>query len=620
MPVVPSARSTVGASGNVASRRFAMPSILGGARVNPTFLRASHRQQTPVYRSARGATPEAFGAAEGRALSGLGAAVLDIARQEKELHLKRLDVEFSTRVRELMYGDPETGRGGYMNSRGEAALGSYKTVRDGINAIREDVVGKAQGRDVRNRLMMSVDQNMTSAFTRMAQHSNAQRRSVAAALAEARMENALNDAYNDPALLNKALAVVESETRAGMAAQGLSDPAILESRLRDGQSGVVKNVIGGLLNRKDVVGAAEAFGQYEEFLSAEDRSDLSVALETARTNLALKSVSDEILAGRLDGSMSAADATAAIMQVDDPKHRKIIDSNVQHGLTMHSRQTTEALNGAVADASTFLSGGGMLSDFLAENPGHAARLRENPEKMALLQRHNDAMVEGRTHAETDVPSIAQNYLTMSHSELAAVPPDEIAMLRGSLTKDTHDKVMSYYRAARNKAETEAGGDGGSVERDTYSAANRLLEENIRVNLGIKVGTKMSRGDADVVQSLRREMDIAVEDFVAQNNRQPSNSEIRNMQDELFVEAATGGTNLWLFRIGSKKLDIFDLQQMPIDELMDVRYDFDDVPTFFAKRAERYYPEAEEDDVAKAYILNMAGFEDEAVQLLSVSGQ
>ena len=117
------------------------------------------RQQAaprPVFQSSAAATPDAFGASIGRGLqvaaqgaSSFGDAMQRIKVQEQETELKTLDVEFSNRVRTLMYGDPIEETTGYLSTQNRDAIGGHVPLRDAIMKAREELISSAESDNVK---------------------------------------------------------------------------------------------------------------------------------------------------------------------------------------------------------------------------------------------------------------------------------------------------------------------------------------------------------------------------------------------------------------------------------------------------------------------------------------
>ena len=269
------------------------------------------RQQAapnPVYQSSAGATPDAFGASIGRGLEVLGQGISavsdvmqDIQVQQQETELKSLDVEFSNRVRTLMYGDPENETPGYLSTQNDDAVDGHVPLRDAIMKAREELVSSAGSDTVRSRFTVAADRRVNQALTQAAQHSTRARQSQALVISQARISNAQNDAANNPDTVKEGLAVVQSEVETYLLKTGQSDEDVILNKVLEQQSALVEVSIAGALGRKDPEQAAMILRQNADFMTGEDRAKASLSVLQALTLNEAQTIFDEILGLDLEG-------------------------------------------------------------------------------------------------------------------------------------------------------------------------------------------------------------------------------------------------------------------------------------------------------------------------------
>ena len=309
MAVVPVASRSTDPGGRVSRATLRSPS--GGDPSHQPLIFPNARQQSapnPVFRSSARATPDAFGAGLGRGLEQVGQGVSLLSQslrsievQEQETELKTLDVEFSNRVRDLMYGNPDTGIEGYLSTQGDNAVGGHTIVRDAITTVREELGDTASSQKVRDRFAVAIAPRVRQAFTNAGQHATRARQQQAIVMSQAQLAAAENDAANDPAMLKRGLAVARAVTENLMMNQGHTEEEVIEFEVLNNQSSMVKVTIASALGRKDTEGAAAIYRENAEFMTADDRAQASVSLLQSLTLGEAQNIYDEGVALGLEG-------------------------------------------------------------------------------------------------------------------------------------------------------------------------------------------------------------------------------------------------------------------------------------------------------------------------------
>ena len=326
MPVVPSAVRQVDPGGRVRGGAFRSTPIAVEAPLRgilPGFRQ--RKAPSPVFQSAAGATPEAFGAGVARAklqtptstgigegLGALGTGLLNltnsleqIQRQEQEIELKTLDVQFSNNIRNLMYGNPEDNQEGFLSSKTQDAVAKHIPLRAAIAKVREDLIKGVSSKNVRDRFILAANGRIGHAYTQAARHVIAERQQAAIVISQARIDNARNDASNNPETLKDGLATVSQEIMKSMSLQGISNEEAVASEILKAHSKTVAVSIAGSLSREQDQEALKTLKEFGPFMAANDLARANISVANALMVTSAQSVFDQIVSLGLTGDERA---------------------------------------------------------------------------------------------------------------------------------------------------------------------------------------------------------------------------------------------------------------------------------------------------------------------------
>lgn len=194
----------------------------------------------PVYQSAAGATPEAFGAIQARGLqrlgdqaSRVGDRIAELAARQlienNEREAKRLDVEYSRRLRTIAFGDGTPDNPGYYNTRGENALSALGSVQEQIAKARDELLSSTTNPRVREMFGMASEIRQENQLEGIFRYASKQRELANDAVSEARIAEARDDAataWADPKLLAQSEALVRSEVMDMAERNGWADEVV----------------------------------------------------------------------------------------------------------------------------------------------------------------------------------------------------------------------------------------------------------------------------------------------------------------------------------------------------------------------------------------------------------
>lgn len=251
----------------------------------------------PVYQSAANATPDAFGATAARSTQRAGQmisqasdALSDIVIREQiednERNAKELDVEYSKRLRTIMWGDGTEENPGFRNMHGENALRARQATVEAMNKARKELLDSAPNPrvaemfDLASTVRLNAEMEDVSAFV-------SRERVVANnAMTEARVQEAADSAavgWNDSANIKRQLGITAGEISEYAERNGLS-PEAAASKMQAAQTNILEAAITAAL----VHGPAQAQSVYEEFKSFIDgtaRARIEKNIKAARDSL-----------------------------------------------------------------------------------------------------------------------------------------------------------------------------------------------------------------------------------------------------------------------------------------------------------------------------------------------
>jgi phage baseplate assembly protein W len=210
----------------------------------------------PVYQNASGATPDAFGAAGGRALEQAGATLervsdrlgnlaLQQQRDENVKALKEADAEFRNGLLAIQYGDGTPENPGFFGLQGDNAVNATKDYQDRITKLRDQVSTKLGNDAVRREFGVDADKTTGEVTARMSRHVTGERVKSQIATSEARLQVAVREAaagFNDPQVLATSLATARGEALSQAQLQG-SSPEVTIALVRNAESAVISAAV-----------------------------------------------------------------------------------------------------------------------------------------------------------------------------------------------------------------------------------------------------------------------------------------------------------------------------------------------------------------------------------------
>ena len=448
MPTVP------GASGT-----FRNPGIAVGAYISPQFKTqyAAPAPAAPI-RTARFATPNAFGlgqakglAAFSQGLANMGQALERIQLQDEENELKSLDVELSNRIRAELYGDPESGQEGYFTTQNNDALDGYVPVRQRIAKIRDEMLQDIGSNRVKDRFTVAAGRRLNVAFTEMAQHNNSARNNVSQQVSEARINNAKNDAADNPAVLPQSLAAIGQEVVAKMNRSGVTDDTVIANEVEKEQTDAVLQSINLQLSQGNANGAAALLRDYAEIITPAALAKASAAVMRNLTIEEGQRIADEAEAQGLRGAGAREFVKA---QASNPAIRDDAMSRIDYqarNRRLERQDTMQAISEALPGKAQaqFDEIRGLVGDDFAQGIEMAREIEDPRLRDEVVRRLS--VEEGRDRARNSPANVANEVDLMVRSAIEEAGSDDPDDIAGVLEEWNKTRPDEFSATLTNKA-------------------------------------------------------------------------------------------------------------------------------------------------------------------------
>jgi len=447
------------------------------------------------------ATPDAFGAAEGRAMQGVSSGLGLIAQRAEEVQNERDEtaareafVSASGRLREAMRGE-----NGYLTRQGEDAFEGYNDFSSEV-----DNIGGEHGQPLSQNARRIYDQLWASrregALNSGATHATNQRNAHRQMVLEAQVDQHRNGAIEDAGMMSRAFTADGDVTtifdqeleagadaiRAGLASQGVTDATVVSNAVDSWRSETIRISIAATLDNGDTEGAERIFNSREQLLIGADR-------ETARALIQQEGMREEMQAATSDIFAQFGTDTAAARRYIRANYSGEEEDNLlsrYNGRVSESRADREAVRQtSEREALEILDNGGGWDDLsssqrasldeslrvrlmqgrpLATSPQrYLDVVSMQPEELARVDlvdvwswasesdyRRIEGMVRSAQTAEREGREVSRSDRVRVQSQSAAVA--RIATLNGVTDEDEVYRLMTDLQQAVDERETQSG--------------------------------------------------------------------------------------------------------------------------------------------------------------------
>ena len=455
------------------------------------------------YQTAKGATPEAFGAGPAREVTNLGKTLsqqvsndvgkiaLDIQQEDNESEAEKLDAEAMRRVRIESYGgqlDPNSEmKKGYYNLRNDEAVAQTGAFQAAIKKHYDDVLATASNDAVKRMLSKSFTKGYQSEFDSAAkfhigQRNNAQKIHSAARIQEAQQQGVLGD----DSKYQGAYAIVAAMTEKSLRQQGITDRATIASTIQDQTSKMAIGRIQRLMSEEDYE-AARVFADREIAAGRLDELSAGKTLTALRNGVTQQKAFKEAdaITGANGANLVDADGMVNPRKIAAAYEKaKTLPADVRKAAVAQIDRVKKRLedleNMAVGDAQAealkAITGGQDFATWMLQNPKEARLLFSRRGAVSTLQNFERKTVKGQLYADTP---------TDRGNEVMALPSGSLkdgqitgnTLQIGSQTYASTDFTEAQWKSLPGKISTAKNKESSDASKSTpYTRANSLLKE------------------------------------------------------------------------------------------------------------------------------------------------
>lgn len=219
----------------------------------PTVPQAAPSVQSrpldPGYQNASSASLDAFGALQGAGLAQTGARLQGVSdefgrlalkaqMEDNEREAKKLDIELSSTLRSINYGDGTAQNPGYFGLKGEAALQGYGNAQKAVQEAQKKLLESGKNDRVKQMFGEVAARRVESELNTMARFVGQERVRAADTVSEARLSEAANDAakaWNNPTIIQRSVGLAVNEIK-DMAQRNGWGPEVEAAKVREATS------------------------------------------------------------------------------------------------------------------------------------------------------------------------------------------------------------------------------------------------------------------------------------------------------------------------------------------------------------------------------------------------
>ena len=298
---------------------------LGGTGILPP------REAVPsaTFSNPGGVTPENFGAGVGRAAQDLaqgGRQLSDVLVQAatndlimaNEREAKQLDISYSKRIRDLMYGDGTPENPGYYGLRGEAAVKARPEVMAALEEARTSIAGRAGNPKIAAMFNQASAARMDSELKVVGRHFQAQSVVANDNTHKARIKDFGDNAiahYNDPEQRNRDIAAMRAEVETYQRDKGATQE-VIDSKMQEALSLAHQGIVERILAGGDFTGAMAYYQAHEGEIDGPTQTDIlnKIAQHTSATASGVKRTVRETIKSLRSGAVpdNLAETQAAV--------------------------------------------------------------------------------------------------------------------------------------------------------------------------------------------------------------------------------------------------------------------------------------------------------------------
>ena len=405
---------------------------------------------SPGRRSVPQASPEAFGAAEGRATQGLAQTVsataqaagdlaLQMQQEDIERQLKKLDVATSQFQLQQLVGDEKNP--GYLMQKGENALNGRKALDESLAKHQQELLAGVSDEKVKSMWSDVYVARRQKTDATINQHYQEQNEVSKDLVSKARIATAADEAAAGLVVPGAAVRTAADEA-VSMADRAGLGPDAKKQFVAEHTTQVIKAAIVGEIKRGNLGKAQGLFKTYGEGMLGQEQALVQEMLQGNQDEEAAQSVADSAFAAGLPID-EAAVAIHAKYSV------KVADAAVRRLATMHGLKDKAEADQKDADSAYFY--GGMnhpeapksLDQLRLENPEAFARTTKDPVALNGLHAAEEARALGRVFARKSDGETFASIFKLPSEERARV---NLEVARHTLTSTEYNSLVKTQAA------------------------------------------------------------------------------------------------------------------------------------------------------------------------------
>lgn len=616
-----------------------MPTV---PQISPTV---QSRPLDPGFQSGAAATVDAFGSPLGGALAQTGQRISGLAdelgrlalkeqMEDNEREAKKLDVELSSALRSINYGDGTAQNPGYFGLKGEAALQGYEGARKSVAETQKKLLDSAKNDRVKQMFAEVSARRVESELNTMARFVGQERVRAADTVSEARLSEAANDAaraWNNPQIIQRSVALAVNEVK-DMAQRNGWGKEVEAAKTREAISVIATGAAKAALAVEATGAAQRIFRQYEANFSPEARASISKQIRDGSVQHSAQALRDQAIAAH------PGDLEKQAEFIRQKASGKVEDAALSSISTWHSIQRASQADRERAENKALRGESQAAFDQIkADNPGDpaaqvAAARRLAPElRDAVEQRiksehtFQNALKEDKARAgrqaehEVRMAAAARDRAEKEENRLAFKTADDLISqgsklsdlspeIRSKLTPEQRNSLMIYEeKKARGEQFAK---QSNEVKLNEYltMTPDRLGEVSQS-----ELMSNLSQSDYAIVENLRKQSLLG--------KRDPSNpyslpARVRQKTVELLGPADTDAKKKRHARIQAMVEEEIDREQRDTKrrltpererEIIDDVFDKTMMPGWFGRTNEvpaydavESVPEADRKQIREAY--------------------
>lgn len=501
-----------------------------GPRVATAPLQVS-REQPKDYSTA-------FGAAEGRALQGVGKQVAQVGDrlgqittelqiQENEFQVKKADVALSEGYRILLDGDGTPENPGYRSLKGEEATKALPVLNARLSELRKNVTENIQGTRAKEMFSAYSAPKEQTAFGVAAAHSLQQGEVAKQAIDAARVDSAVSSAatsYADPIALATHVSIAESAARSAIARKS-QDPEVLDRAAVVARTEAYKAAIIGAMKDGKLSEAQRLFDLHHTKMDGVVANEVAGVLNAGTDREKIQNAVDGIMAMGLGEEQ----AMQAVRENFSGRQEDEMITRIATRYAAQRRAKEEQDKAIVSSVFGAINAPGdqavPLNEWAKQNPEAYARVTQDPTLYKAVVAADNARELGETFAKVDDPQVYDGLVKLGSEELVA---RDLTPMMNSLTKLSYDRLVARQVAAGVRLSST----GGNAA--IYTAASAAIKQFAPTDKNKK--NVLSTADMNVA-----DLDMAEwVDSEIQQGRKPSPVDIKKQAQSLmipFIEAS-----------------------------------------------------------------------------------